>query len=607
MQHHAVQPSDHGGVLARPRRQPSRAAAWRPWRTTRSRPQSAVTKADVLEAADRDRELGLTPQLRVPRTRVAGPRLSAQVGAARRVPSAEESRSGTTNSRSTNPGARARAAPRACATYVQTIGEVYLGELHGSSTRRQRAPTVRRWCGKRSSTWSRTLSRWRRTTASDGRLLRRAERKRAQRCSRTTGCYIMKQLGCHNTEGKQNMREVVKRASSWPSGCCRYQGTPARRLARAARAVRAPAHRSAGGAGHGAVRGALLAVVYRARAQGLGDRPLHGGQRGELWLSLQNQDPNKFVERCGTFPRLCHGCHPAAHVGAPLPAAAGRGGAALDRCTIGEACPGWASPVALNINLPLATDVALRAQLVHHIVGGRPEPVDQIRGAKTLVSVGAFRRGGSCGYGRGARPSTDATADTCRFRPAPGRHRRGLRVGEHRSQGRRRLAASRRPSTLSSLMKLNGSVDWSRVFASVAKDAPSIRQPNPRPRPAQLQHRTLAAAVRSAALVPVFALARCSFGGSPASGTATRSWKPPRSSSRSTRQRHDEGSEQIGQYRPLTLEDNLQTLMAQAAAHDVDFATMPCVGKAVGVFQLASRASAKANAEAEADAPAAEA
>ena len=96
--------------------------------------QSAVTKTDMmLEAADRDRELGLTPQLRVPRTRVAGPRLSAQVWCRQcDVPSDEEFRQEWDNEQPLNepkePAPTQRT--RARATYVQTISEVYLGELH---------------------------------------------------------------------------------------------------------------------------------------------------------------------------------------------------------------------------------------------------------------------------------------------------------------------------------------------------------------------------------------------------------------------------------------------------------------------------------------------
>ena len=208
----------------------------------------------------------------------------------------------------------------------------------------------------------------------------------------------MKQLGCHNAEGKQNMREVVKASKlvAQRFGTHRYPGyyllKNDLRVLHVLFALRLIDQRE--------VLDMVQFVVHYSpwfterERKALATGHFMAANAESFGFSLQNQDPNKFVERCGTcsstLPRMPSG----GSSSAPLLAAAGRdGGAALDQCTIEEGVS-WLEqqlPVALNINLPLATDVALRVRN-WYITSSTVVLSLSIKSAalKTLVSVGAF-------------------------------------------------------------------------------------------------------------------------------------------------------------------------------------------------------------------------
>lgn len=586
--------------------------------------QSAVTKIDMmLEAADRDRELGLTPQLRVPRTRVAGPRISAQVWCRQcDVPSDEEFRQEWDNEQPLNEPKQPAPAQRtrARATYVQTISEVYLGELHrliaAAPAGAGHAPLVRQALENVVAHFVRLKPDERvKTAAFCGAP---SCRKRAQRaCSWTCGCYIMKQLGCHNAEGKQNKREA-KKASALVAqrfGTHRYPGyyllKNDLRVLHVLFALRLIDQRDV-------LDMVQFVVHYSAwfaerERKALATGHFMASNAESFGFSLQNQDPNKFVERCGDlFLDFATDAIRRLIIGAPLPTVAGRdGGAALEQCTI-EQSMAWLEaqlPLALNANLPLATDVALRVRN-WYITSSTICLNSSIKSAalKTLVSVGAF----STTWLRLWHRMRCAAKNHGRHGghvPISAYHLPGQTVEDYESvsivpKGVADLHNFEAANHFKAMMKLNGAIDWTRVFASVAKDAPSIRELQPKtqdrdrlnyntarsPQQCEARHWGLS-----------LALARCE-----------RGWQPGRLHGDSLMDAakklqslimHDSTTTNddslIGQYRPLSLEDNLQVLMAQAAAHDLDFARMPPVGKAVGVFQLAG-------ADAKADAPAAE-
>ena len=450
--------------------------------------QSAVTKADMmLEAADRDRELGLTPQLRVPRTRVAGPRLSAQVWCRQcDVPSDEEFRQEWDNEQPLNEPREPAPAQRtrACATYVQTISEVYLGELHrlidAAPAGADRAPLVRKALEHVVAYFVKVAPDDRvRTAAFCGAP---SCRKRAQRaCSWTTGCYIMKQLGCHNAEGKQNMREVVKASKlvAQRFGTHRYPGyyllKNDLRVLHVLFALRLIDQRE--------VLDMVQFVVHYSpwfterERKALATGHFMAANAESFGFSLQNQDPNKFVERCGDlFLDFATDAIRRLIVGAPLPAAAGRdGGAALDQCTIEESVS-WLEqqlPVALNINLPLATDVALRVRN-WYITSSTVVLSPSIKSAalKTLVSVGAFSATWQQLWLR-ARCAAKVHGRNGGHVPISAYHLPGDTAEDYESvsivpKGVADLHNFEAAKHFKLMMKLNGSVDWSRVFASVA-------------------------------------------------------------------------------------------------------------------------------------------